>query len=118
MGSPFLTDPTPEQFREQNDQVLTAISHWHHRAFGFVYLSPAHEQEKSGRSGSLCKRWSDGRNQVVGCSSVQRGVRGFHCSPAIELKAVIYQHTWLKTTGNLEGESTPADLVVLAETAS
>jgi predicted TIM-barrel fold metal-dependent hydrolase len=34
---------------------------------------------------------------------------------AIELKAVIYQHTWLKTTGNLEGESTPADLVALAK---
>jgi predicted TIM-barrel fold metal-dependent hydrolase len=27
---------------------------------------------------------------------------------------VIYQHTWLKTTGNLDGESTPADLHALA----
>ncbi len=33
---------------------------------------------------------------------------------AVELKAVVYQHTWLKTTGNLDGESEPADLVALA----
>ena len=33
---------------------------------------------------------------------------------AAELKAVILQHTWLKTTGNLPGESTAADLAQLA----
>jgi len=33
---------------------------------------------------------------------------------AVELKAVVYQHTWLKTTRNLDGESEPADLVALA----
>ena len=35
-------------------------------------------------------------------------------SRAAELKAVIFQHTWLKITGNLPGESTPFDLVQLA----
>jgi predicted TIM-barrel fold metal-dependent hydrolase len=33
---------------------------------------------------------------------------------ATELKAVIYQHTWLKTPGNLEGESTPMEFAELA----
>jgi predicted TIM-barrel fold metal-dependent hydrolase len=33
---------------------------------------------------------------------------------AAELKAVVFQHTWLKTTGNLPGESTPMDLAELA----
>src|SRR5581483_4807937 len=33
---------------------------------------------------------------------------------ATELKAPILQHTWLKATGNLPGESTPQDLVELA----
>ena len=32
---------------------------------------------------------------------------------AAELKAPILQHTWLKTTGNFAGESTPQDLVEL-----
>src|SRR5690349_7074663 len=44
MGYPFAYDPTPQVLREQNDQVLQALSHWHHRAFGFVYLNPKHGQ--------------------------------------------------------------------------
>ena len=38
MGQPTLIDPTPDQLRRQNDEVLEALQHWHHRAFGFVYL--------------------------------------------------------------------------------
>ncbi len=44
MGFPFLADPTPDQLREQNDQVLAAPSHHHDRAFEFVYLSPHHPE--------------------------------------------------------------------------
>ena len=44
MGMHFLDDPTPEELREQNDQVLQAIRHWPDRAFGFVYLNPKHRQ--------------------------------------------------------------------------
>jgi predicted TIM-barrel fold metal-dependent hydrolase len=35
-------------------------------------------------------------------------------SRAAELKAIIFQHTWLKITGNLPGESTPMELAELA----
>lgn len=114
MGAPFLTAPTPEQFREQNDQVLQAISHWHHRAFGFVYLNPEYEQEslqeldrcvKDGPMTGI-KLWVAKRCDNASVDAIVRR--------AIELKAVIYQHTWLKTTGNLHGESTPADLHALA----
>src|SRR5262249_60032875 len=34
---------------------------------------------------------------------------------ATELNAPILQHTWIKATGNLAGESTPADLAALAK---
>jgi predicted TIM-barrel fold metal-dependent hydrolase len=33
---------------------------------------------------------------------------------AANLKAVIFQHTWIKTNGNLPGESTPMELAALA----
>jgi predicted TIM-barrel fold metal-dependent hydrolase len=33
---------------------------------------------------------------------------------ATELKALVFQHTWIKVTGNLPGESTPAELAALA----
>src|SRR3990172_5550104 len=42
MGMRWAQDPTPEDLRQQNDEVLQAISHWHDRAFGFVYLSARH----------------------------------------------------------------------------
>ena len=42
MGERFVTDPSPDELRRQNDEVLQALSHWHHRAFGFVYVSPNH----------------------------------------------------------------------------
>ena len=42
MGWPFLMDPTADQLRQQNDQVLQAIAHYHDRAFGFVYVSGNH----------------------------------------------------------------------------
>jgi predicted TIM-barrel fold metal-dependent hydrolase len=33
---------------------------------------------------------------------------------ATELKAPVFQHTWLKTNGNYPGESTPEDVAILA----
>ena len=40
MGMSLTFDPSPDQLRRQNDEVLQALSHWHHRAFGLVYVSP------------------------------------------------------------------------------
>ncbi len=114
MGSPFLQDPTPEQFRQQNDQVLQAISHWHHRAFAFAYLNPGHLQEsldelnRCVRDGSMVgiKLWVA---RQCDSESVDRIVER-----ATELNAVIYQHTWNKSQGNLPGESTTASFARLA----
>src|SRR5262245_22767504 len=40
LGYPLLEDPSPQQLREENDQVLRALNRWPERAFGFVYLNP------------------------------------------------------------------------------
>ena len=114
MGQQFLNDPTPEQFRQQNDEVLQALSHWHHRAFGFVYLNPKYEQESLAE---LDRCWKQA--PIVG---VKLWVAVRCTDPRLdslvrrttELKGVIYQHTWLKTSGNLPGESTPMELAELA----
>jgi predicted TIM-barrel fold metal-dependent hydrolase len=114
MGVPFLYDPTPAQIREQNDQVLQAISHWHHRAFGFVYLSPQH-LEFSLKEFDRCVK--DG--PMVGVKLwVAKRASARELDPIVEaaaaMNAVIFQHTWHKTTGNLPGESEPVDLAELA----
>jgi hypothetical protein len=94
--------------------VLQALSHWHDRAFGFVYVNPKYVKESVAeidryiRDGPMVgvKLWVARRANAPELDAiVQR---------ATELKAVVYQHTWLKITGNLPGESTPMDLAALA----
>lgn len=115
MGWPFLSNPTPAQFRQQNDQVLEALALAPDRLFGFAYVSGEHPDE------SL--------KEIERCiaSGPMLGIKLWtarHCSEAAldpivrrcgELQAVVYQHTWLKSTGNEPGESTPMDVVALAK---
>jgi uncharacterized protein len=114
MGQSWSQDPTPDDFRRQNDQVIEALTHWHHRAFGFVYLNPKYEEE-SLKELDRCvkdapmvgvKLWVAVRCNDPRLDSIIRR--------AAELKAVIFQHTWYKTGGNYPGESTPFDLAELA----
>jgi predicted TIM-barrel fold metal-dependent hydrolase len=114
MGYPFLQDPSPDDVRRQNDQVMRAVDHSNGRALGFVYLNPKHtaesleELDRCVRDGPLVgiKLWV-----AIRCADpcldpiVER---------AIQLKIPVLQHTWQKATGNLPGESTASDLAALA----
>ena len=114
MGMKWSHDPSPEDMRQQNDDVLRAVKRFPGRAFGFVYLNPNHTQASLDEL-NRCVR--DG--PMVG---VKLWV-ALHCNDpkldpiiarAAELKAPVTQHTWIKITGNLPGESTPMDLAELA----
>jgi predicted TIM-barrel fold metal-dependent hydrolase len=114
MGMRFSYDPPPADFRRQNDEVLQAISHWHDRAFGFVYLNPKYvkdslaEINRCVRDGPMVgiKLWVALRANAPELDPI--------LERAAELKAVVFQHTWIKITGNLPGESTPMDLAATA----
>lgn len=114
MGSRLETDPSPEELRRQNDEVLRALEHWRDRAFGFAYVSPRHveaslsEIDRCIRDGPMVgiKLWVARRCHEPEIDPIIRR--------AAELKAAIFQHTWIKTDGNLPGESTPMDLAALA----
>ena len=114
LGSTIYPDPTPQQLREENDQVLQALRRWPDRAFGFVYLSPnqldfslqefdrcVHDGPMVGIKLLTAKRCSAPELDTI----VER---------ALTLKVPILQHTWLKISGNEPGESTPYDVVELA----
>jgi len=114
MGYPWAYDPTPEELRRQNDQVLEAIEHSHGRALGFVYLNPNHTEASLAE---LDRCVADG--PMVGVKLwVALRCHEKQLDPiverAAELKAPVLQHTWLKLTGNLPGESTACDLAKLA----
>jgi hypothetical protein len=116
MGYPFATNPSPDELRRQNDQVLQALAHWHDRALGFAYVSAEHvdaslrEIERLVVEGPMVgvKLWVGRRCNVASIDGI--------VGRATQLDAVIFQHTWIKTDGTqLSGESTPRDLVELAE---
>ena len=114
MGMEWSYDPSPEKMRQENDEVLRALRHFPDRAFGFVYLNPKHTQasldelNRCVRDGPMVgvKLWvAEHCNSPLLDPLIER---------ATELKAIVFQHTWLKITGNLPGESTPMDLAQLA----
>ena len=114
MGWPWSRNPTPDVFRKENDQVLQVLSRRPDRLFGFAYLNGHYPQESLEEIDRCIK---DG--PMVGIKLwVARACSDEALDPIIqrcgELKAAIYQHTWLKTQGNSPGESTPMDLAVLA----
>lgn len=114
MGYPLDNDPSPDVLRAQNDQVIQGLSHWHHRAFGFVYLNPHHvdfslrELDRCVRDGMMVgvKLWVAQRASAPELDAI--------VERAAALRAVIFQHTWFKVNGNLPGESTPLDVAELA----
>ncbi|MCX6850094.1 MAG: amidohydrolase family protein, partial [Verrucomicrobia bacterium] len=115
MGLKWSQDPSPADLVQQNNEVLRAIAKFPDRAFGFVYLSAKHpeeslaELERCVANGPMVgvKLWVAERCNVAAIDSIIRR--------AAELKAVIFQHTWFKTTANYPGESTPDELVALAK---
>lgn len=108
-------DPDPADFREQNDDVMQALLHWRERALGFAYLNPNYLQESLDEierciaDGPLVgvKLWVAQRCDDKSLDKI--------VERAGELKAAIFQHTWIKTDGNLVGESTPLELARLAK---
>jgi hypothetical protein len=114
MGMQWDYDPSPRRLRQDNDEVLRAVRAHPDRAFGFVYLNPKHTQASLGelhrcvRDGPMVgvKLWV-----AIRCNAPELDPI---IARAAELKAPVLQHTWIKVTGNLPGESTPMDLADLA----
>ncbi len=114
MGRTWSYDPRPDDFRRQNDEAMQAIAHWRNRAFGFAYLNPNYVNESLAELDRCVKE-----GPFVGIKLwVAKKCSAPELDPIIqragELNALVYQHTWLKSTGNLPGESTPMDLAALA----
>jgi predicted TIM-barrel fold metal-dependent hydrolase len=115
LGYPLLEDPPPDQLREENDQALRAIERFPDRTLGFVYLNPNHvefslqEFDRCVRNGPMVgvKLWVARR-----CSAPELDAI---VERAVALQAPVLQHCWFNLKGNLRGESTPLDLLQLAQ---
>jgi predicted TIM-barrel fold metal-dependent hydrolase len=114
LGSLRHLDPNPQDLKAHNDWILQAMKPFPERVFGFAYLNPNYlpmsldEIKRCVRDGPMTgvKLWVARRCNTPELDPIVRA-----CA---ELKAVIFQHTWIKTNGNLPGESTPIELAELA----
>ena len=106
----------PEQFRLENDRVMSAVKAFPARAYGSVYLSPRipdfslQEIDRCIRDGPMVmigEIETDALCNVPGMDPIAKR--------AIELDVVILQHAGLRTGGNPLGDSTPYDVVELAK---
>ncbi len=114
MGVRWAADPTPQDLRSQNDDVLRAVEAGKGRILGFVLLSPKHvdaslaELDRCVANGPMVgvKLWIAMRCNDPAMDPLVRR--------AVELKAPIFQHTYFRTVANLPDESSPNDLAELA----
>ena len=115
LGLKLKPYPSEEEMREDNNVILEDMEIYPERIYGFCYLS-----------GALV----DASLQEMERCIEQRGMKGIklwiakRCNSkdmnpiiekALKLKIPILQHTWLKSTGNRQDESTPDDLAELAK---
>jgi hypothetical protein len=114
LGMNWVQDPTPEQFRKANDEMLAAREGHEDRVVVFAYLNPKHLKESLDE---IEARIAHGPFVGVKLWVAHRAHKP-ELDPIIErcaqLKAVIFQHTWIKVMENYVGESTPMQFAELA----
>jgi uncharacterized protein len=114
MGHHFVAQPTPEEFRRENDEVMAATALAPQRVMGFVYLNPQYEREclaeldRCVRDGPMVgvKLWI-----AMECSRPELDPI---VARAGELRVPVLQHAYWRTAGNLADESSPPDVAALA----
>jgi len=107
-------EPAPEDFIAANNDVAALQRRYPGLVLGFCYLSPAHPREAAAE----LRRGIEELGMVglkLWVAAVANDPLVF---PLVE-QAICYhipvlQHAWLKTTGNLPHESTPAQVAELA----
>jgi predicted TIM-barrel fold metal-dependent hydrolase len=114
LGIGYTADPSPDELRKQNDDVLRALAHAPDRLLGMVYLNPKHteaslaELDRCVAHGPMVgvKLWIAMRCSQPELDPIVRR--------AVALKVPILQHTYDRVEGNLPGESSSADVAALA----
>ena len=105
----YLANPSLEEVREANDHTLEAVAAFPENLIGFCYLNPRHEGAALEELERCAAAGMAGIKLWVACKASDPLV-----DPILERAAAlglpVLQHAWLKTVGQMEHESTPADM--------
>ncbi len=112
----YIVYPSIEECISANNLVLKAIERFPDKIFGICYVNPRYPKEslyeldRCIANGPMVgvKLWVSVKASELGL------IEPIACK-AIELGVPILQHAWYKTTGNMDDESSPSDVVILAK---
>jgi len=106
--------PKPPAVRRGNDAVLELMREHPQRVIGFCYVNPRYS-EAALREIERCvvREGMGGIKLWVSCKASDKRV-GPIARRAAELGVPILQHAWYNRLGKFVGESTPADVAVMA----
>lgn len=105
--------PSPDRVREGNDAVLALAAEHPDRFLAFCYVNPRYPEESLAELDRCFAAGAVGIKLWVACKASDPRVDPI-ARRAVELGAPILQHAWYKATGQMEHESTPADVAALA----
>jgi hypothetical protein len=109
----FYIQPTPDEIRRTNDFAIGLMRRWPDRFIGFCYLNPHHGKTAIDELNRCADAGMRGIKLWIACYCDDPAVNPI-VERAIELNLPVLQHTWKKTTGNMEAESEPRHLRTLA----
>lgn len=114
LGDRLKPKPSADDLRADNDYILRAIQHRPDRLLGFAYCSPNHPEASLDEIERHIARGPMRGIKLWICAHADHPGNDPIVDRCAQLGVPVLQHTWLKATGNGEGESTPYHLVELA----
>lgn len=106
----YLVNPTLDEVREANDHVLEAMAAHPDHLLGFCYINPRHGSDAMAEIDRCVVRGGmAGIKLWVACKASDPLVDPV-LERAAELGVPVLQHAWNKAVGQLEHESTSADV--------
>jgi uncharacterized protein len=109
----YLPYPDKEDIKQANDTVIKAMEQFPGRVYGFCYLNPMNSNVIEELDRCVDKGMS-GIKLWIARKAAEKEIFPI-VEKSIEYNIPVLQHTWIKSTGNLKDESTPMDVVKLAE---
>ena len=110
----YTVFPTVAEFVSANNVVLEAMEKYPDNIRGICFVSPKWTEESIAEIERCMARGMVGIKLWVAVKASDPLVEPI-AEKAIELNVPILQHAWYKTTGNLDNETTPEDIAILAD---
>ena len=110
----YTVFPTVTEFVSANNIVLEAMEKYPDNIRGICFVSPKWTEESIAEIERCVAKGMVGIKLWVAVKASDPLVEPI-AEKAIELNMPILQHAWYKTTGNLDNETTPEDIAILAD---